>query len=370
MSANSTGRRFFRRCLCGEPSCLPASPGRRTFLAGGVASVGLAALPISGPIARPAAAQSAPGRPRIDVHHHFIPQFHIDSMMAPGRRAGAAPPKWSPALSLEDMDKSGIATSILSIVQPGIWYGNNVEESRNLARQLNEYGAKMGKDHPGRFGLFAVIAPPDVDGSLREIEYAFDTLKADGIGLLTSYQDKYLGDPSFAPVYEELNRRKAVVYVHPTTPDCCRGLVPGIPPGSIEYATDSTRTIAHLVFSGTAMKFPDIRWIFSHSGGTLPFLTGRFVRLAQERKPANLPDGPLPVFKKFHYELAQGNTPGQIAALLKMVPVSQVLYGTDFPFRDGAEVNQGIAAWGFGGDDLRAIERENAFKLLPRIKTG
>ncbi|MGZ3290965.1 MAG: amidohydrolase family protein, partial [Xanthobacteraceae bacterium] len=172
-------------------------------------------------------------------------------MMAPGRRAGAAPPKWSPALSLEDMDKSGIATSILSIVQPGIWYGNNVEESRNLARQLNEYGAKMGKDHPGRFGLFAVIAPPDVDGSLREIEYAFDTLKADGIGLLTSYQDKYLGDPSFAPVYEELNRRKAVVYVHPTTPDCCRGLVPGIPPGSIEYATDSTRTIAHLVFSGT-----------------------------------------------------------------------------------------------------------------------
>ena len=237
------------------------------------------------------------------------------------------------------MDKSGIATSILSIVQPGVWYGDNVEESRRLARQLNEYGAKVVKDHPGRFGLFAVIAPPDVQGSLKEIEYALDTLKADGIGLLTSYQDKYLGDPSFAPVYEELNRRKAVVYVHPTTPACCRGLVPGIPPGSIEYATNSTRTIAHLVFSGTAMKFPDIRWIFSHSGGTLPFLTGRFIRLAEERKPAHLPDGPLPEFRKFYYELAQGNTPGQIAALLKMVSISQVLYGTDYPFRDGAEVN-------------------------------
>ncbi len=197
-------------------------------------------------------------------------------MMAPGRRAGAPPPKWSPALSLEDMDKSGIATSILSIAQPGVWYGNNVEESRKLARELNEYGAKMVKDHPGRFGLFACIAPPDVDGSLKEIEYAFDTLKADGIGLLTSYQDKYLGDPSFAPVYAELNRRKAVVYVHPTTPDCCRGLVPGIPPGSIEYATNSTRTIAHLVFSGTATKFPDIRWIFSHS-----------------RRHAAVPDRPL-----------------------------------------------------------------------------
>jgi predicted TIM-barrel fold metal-dependent hydrolase len=266
------------------------------------------------------------------------------------------------------MDKSGIATSILSIAQPGIWYGNNVEESRRLARQLNEYGTKVASDHPGRFGLFAVIAPPDAEGSLKEIEYALDTLKADGIALLTSYQDKYLGDPSFAPVYEELNRRKAVIYVHPTTPDCCRGLVPGIPPGSIEYATDSTRTIAHLVFSGTATKFPDIRWIFSHSGGTLPFLTARFVRLAEERKPAHLPNGPLPEFKKFYYELAQGNTPGQIAALLKMVSMSQVMYGTDFPFRDGAEVNRGIADWGFAAADLRAIERETALKLLPRVK--
>src|SRR5262249_23555840 len=250
------------------------------------------------------------------------------------------------------------------------WSGDNVEESRTLARKLNEYGATMVKDHPGRYGLFACIAPPDVQGSLKEIEYAFDTLKADGIGLLTSYQDKYLGDPSFAPIYEELNARRAVVYVHPTTPACCRGLLPGIPPSSIEYATDSTRTIAHLVFGGMTTKYPDIRWIFSHSGGTLPFLTGRFVRLAEERKVAHLPNGPVPEFRKFHYELAQGNTPGQIAALLKMVPVAQVLYGTDYPFRNGAEVNRGIADWGFSAADLSAVERETALKLLPRIKAG
>ena len=278
------------------------------------------------------------------------------------------PPKWSPALSLEEMDKSGIATAILSIVQPGTWFGNNVEESRGLNRRLNEYAASMVKDHPGRFGLFACIAPPDAEGSLKEIDYAFDTLKADGIGLLTSYGEKYLGDPSFAPVYEALNARRAVIYVHPTTPNCCRGLIPGIPPSSIEYATNSTRTIAHLVFSGMAVKYPDIRWIFSHSGGTLPFLTGRFIRLAEERKPAHLPDGPLPEFRKFQYELAQGNTPGQIAALLKMVPISQVLYGTDYPFRDGAEVNRGIADWGFSPADLQAIERDNAMRLLPRIR--
>jgi predicted TIM-barrel fold metal-dependent hydrolase len=367
-------RKLVRSCLCCEPSALPASPARRNFLAGGAAALGLgaAAATIAGAprAAALAPAAKAPDRPRIDVHHHFIPQFHIDAMTAPGRRAGGRPPKWSPALSLEDMDKSGIATSVLSIAQPGVWYGDNLEESRTLARKLNEYGATLVKDHPGRFGLFACIAPPDVQGSLQEIEYAFDTLKADGIGLLTSYQDKYLGDPSFAPVYEELNRRKAVVYVHPTTPQCCRGLVPGIPPGSIEYATDSTRTIAHLVFSGTAMKFPDIRWIWSHSGGTLPFLTGRFIRLAEQRKLAYLPNGPLPEFRKFYYELAQGNTPGQIAALLKMVPVSQVLYGTDFPFRDGAEVNLGIADWGFNAADLQAIEHGTAEKLLPRVKAS
>jgi len=321
-------------------------------------------------IGRPTRAAAQDAKTRIDVHHHFIPQFHVDAMTAPGRRATGPPPKWSPTLSLEEMDKSGIATAILSIAQPGVWYGDNVEEARGLARQLNEYGAKLVRDYRGRFGLFAVIAPPDVQGSLKEIEYAFDTLKADGIGLLTSYQSKYLGDPSFAPVYEELNRRKAVIYVHPTTPDCCRGLIPGIPPSSIEYATDSTRTIANLVFSGTAMKFPDIRWIFSHSGGTLPFLTGRFIRLANERKPANLPDGPLPEFGKFYYELAQGNTPGQIAALLKMVSISQVLYGTDYPFRDGAEVNRGIAEWGFTAADQRAIERGNALRLLPGLKAG
>src|SRR5499427_7419196 len=272
MPANSVAK-FFRTCQC----CAPphASPARRTFLAGGVAALGLGAIPAISRMA-PANAQVPAAKTRVDVHHHFIPQFHVDAMMAPGRRAGAPPPKWSAASSLEEMDKSGIATAILSIVQPGIWYGNNVEEARGLARQLNEYGAKMVRDYPGRFGLFAVIAPPDVQGSLKEIEYAFDTLNADGIGLLTSYQDKYLGDASFAPVYEELNRRKVVVYVHPTTPDCCRGLVPGIPPSSIEYATDSTRTIAHLVFSGTAMKYP--------------------VDILPQRRHAALPDRPFRPF--------------------------------------------------------------------------
>jgi len=313
-----------------------------------------------------AAAASAPFR--VDVHYHFSSPGFIAAIKA--RNTGqAALMQWTPEKALEDMDKDGVATSMVSTSEPSVWFGDN-DAARKLARECNEYGARLMADHPGRFGMFATLPLPDVDGTLREIEYAFDTLKADGIGLLTSYKDKYLGDPSFAPVYDELNRRKAVVYVHPTTPDCCRGLVPGIPPGSIEYATDSTRTIAHVVFSGTAMKFPDIRWIFSHSGGTLPFLTGRFIRLAAERKNPQLPNGPMPEFRKFYYELAQGNTPGQIAALLKMVPVAQVMYGTDYPFRPGAEVNEGIAAYGFSAADIAAIERDNALKLLPRLKAS
>jgi len=352
--------------LSSQCACCMATPGfgsvalsRRSVLTGGIAalSLGATAATVMAPAVSAQAAKS-----RIDVHHHYVPPVHADAMAT--RRAGGRPPKWSPQMSLEEMDKSGIATAIVSLVQPATWFADDVPGSRRLARECNEYGAKMVADHPGRFGVFAAISPPDTEGSLKEIEYALDTLKADGIGLMTSYGDKYLGDKSFEPVYEELNRRKALIYVHPTSPACCTKLDTGLSPGTVEYATDSTRTIGQLVISGTAAKFPDIRWIFSHSGGTLPFLTGRFIRLAQERK---LPD-PLLEFRKFHYELAQGNTPGQIAALLKMVSITQVLFGTDYPFRDGAEVNAGIEAYGFGADDVRSIEREVATRLIPRLK--
>jgi predicted TIM-barrel fold metal-dependent hydrolase len=321
---------LFSVCGC----CLPASStgpalARRTFLAGGGAALGLTAL--GAPAVR---AQTA--KTHIDVHHHFIPPEHRDLLAKHNMGHG---PKWSPQMSLDEMDKSGIATAVLSQVQPGTWWGDN-DESRKMSRIINEYGAKLVRDHPGRFGLFATISPPDTDGSLREIEYALDTLKADGIGLLTSYQGKYLGDASFAPVYDELNRRKAVIYVHPLAPACCGRVVPGIPPGSIEYATDSTRTIAHLVFTGMSQKYPF------------------------------LPNGPIPEFQKFYYELAQGNTKAQLSALFELVKVSQVLYGTDYPYRDGAEVNNGIAHWNFSAADLRAIEQDTARRLLPHLKTA
>jgi predicted TIM-barrel fold metal-dependent hydrolase len=363
MQPSGLGRRRLAECSCCAPgfTASDVSLDRRRFLAFGAASLGGVASPLGAP-----AVLAQPARSRIDVHHHFVPPGHADVMAV--RRSGGRPPKWSPQSSLDDMDKSGIATALVSLVQPGAWFGDDVPLSRRLARECNEYGARMMADHPGRFGLFAVIAPPDPEGTLKEIEYAFDTLKAHGVGLYTSYGDKYLGDPSFDPVYAELNRRKAVAYVHPTTPQCCGNVLPGIGPSTIEYATDSTRAITQIVFNGTATKFPDIRWIFSHSGGTLPFLTARLEVLHGVRKDPHLPDGPLPLLRKFYYELAQGNTRAQIGALLQMAPVSQVLYGTDFPFRNGAEVNSGIAAYSFGADDVRSIEREAALKLMPQLK--
>ena len=282
------------------------------------------------------------------------------------RRLGTSV-QWSPEKSLAEMDRNGIATAVLSLIQPGVWLGD-AEQARRLSREANEYGAGMVKDHPGRFGLFAVLPLPDTEGSLREIEYALDTLKAEGIGLMTSYGTKYLGDAAFAPVWEELNRRKAVVYTHPLAPDCCRNLVPDVPTGAVEFATDTTRTMAGLLFSGTAARFPDIRWIFSHGGGTVPFLLSRLRREEQEMKEREkrLPKGLAYELAKFHYDTAQANHPGALHALTRIAPVSQILFGSDYPFRTGAEVVGGLDAY-FKGKELHAIERDNALRLVPRL---
>ncbi len=306
------------------------------------------------------------GRGPVDFHHHFVPPRHLEAILAQ-RESGRTPP-WSPDLSLAEMEKNGIATAICSLVQPGVWLGGGVEASRTLARECNEYGARMVADHPGRFGLFAVIPLPDVDGSLREIGYALDTLKADGINLFTSFEKKYLGDPAFVPVYEELDRRRALVYVHPTQPVCCMGLVPGVTVSTIEYATDTTRTIASLVYSGMTTRFPNIRFIFSHGGGTMPFLLGRFERLASEKQDPWLKDGAAPLLRKFHYEIAQANHPGALDALLRLAPISNVLFGSDYPLRPASEVVEGVAAYSFTDAQRRAIHRENAERLVPRLK--
>ncbi len=334
---------------------------RRRDVVSGLATLGLGTL--LAPVA--ARAQSAG---RIDVHHHILPPKYMADLarLAPTEQLQ---PWWKPALSIEDMDKNGVATAVISLTQPAVWFGD-IALGQRLARESNDYAAGLVKDYPGRFRMFAALSLPDPDGSLKEIEYAFATLKAEGICLVTSYGEKYLGDAAFWPVYEELNRRGAVIYTHPLSPSCCKNPLPKyVRDSSIELGTDTTRTIASLLFSGTAAKFPNIRWIFSHAGGTMPFLYQRFVREAAALKDANsiLPNGLSHEIRKFYYDLAQSNLPGTVAGLLSLVPVSQLLLGSDYPARTAAEVISGISKYGFSAEDVAAIEHGNARRLLPNL---
>ncbi len=341
--------------------------GRRGFITG-LAALGAGAL--LG--ARNSAAQmQPPAKPfRIDVHHHFSSPGFIAEIT--GRKTGQVPlMRLTAQKSLEDMDKGGVATSILSISEPSVFFGN-YDAARALARETNDFGARMVAEYPGRFGLFGTVPLPDVDGALREIEYAFDTLHADGICMMTDYEGKFLGDPAFTPVMEELNRRKAVVYTHPFRNACCRNLVPDVFEPTIELGTDTTRTIASLIFSGTAARFPEIRFIFSHGGGTTPYLVQRFTFLANLRKDlrARFPEGPIHYLQKFYYDTANASTIYPLASLMKLVPASQVVFGTDFPFLTAKATAAELRETGlFSVGDLAAIDRGNAAALMPKYRT-
>jgi len=310
---------------------------------------------------------SSPKAHRIDVHHHHTPPPYVAALTA--KNIPGPVRDWTPEKSLADMDKAGVATALTSITTPALRFLDEAG-ARKLARECNEYTAKLVADSKGRFGMFAAMPMPHVEGTLQEIAYALDTLKADGIGLLTSYGDKWLGDPAFTPVLEELNRRRAVVYTHPTTANCCGNLIPDVPESIIEWGTDTTRTIASLVFSGSAARFRDVQLIFSHGGGTLPFLTERFLRLPLINKnlATRVPHGVEHELKRCYYDTAQAAHPYALASLTKLIPVSQIVFGTDFPYRTAAEHVKGLTDYGFSASDLQSIDRDNAVRLLPRLR--
>ena len=303
----------------------------------------------------------------IDVHHHFAPPMQIEWMEALGLRR-AAIHDWSYAHSLEAMDRDGVSVSIVSA--PDSWFGSDVDSARRIARESNDFVAQTISAHSHRFGHFARLPMPHVDGTLHEIAYAFDTLKADGVIIMTSYGNRWLGDPAFAPVLAELNRRKARVLVHPFSPECCFGLQPLIGDSTVEYGTDTTRTIASLMFSGALTRFPDISFVFSHAGGTITSIIGRLVLLC--RRPqfaAMLPEGPEAELRKCHFDIAQASHRVTLGALIALVGVPRILFGSDFPFRTPGEHAQALRAFGLGAEDITAIETANALSLLPRLSS-
>jgi len=357
--------RFSRRCGCGlSHAGKTADISRRHFLASGVAAL---TTVVSGGY------QSVRGQEttqrRIDVHHHISPPTWLDAVK---RINKSNPPaaNWSIQKTIEDMDRGGVATAITSPTTPQVT-DFTVEEATRLARESNEYAKALEAQYPNRFGTFAMLPLPHIDQSLKEIEYAFDTLKVDGVGCMTSYGDKWLGYIEFEPVWAELNRRKATVYTHPTSANCCVNLVRGVDDPYIEFGTDTTRTIFTLIFGGVAQRYPDINWIFSHGGGSLTSFYERFTVQALATPPYRgkfSRDDVEKQIRRFHYDTAAVPNEVTLSALAKMVPTSQIVFGTDFPYRTAADHARGVSAF-FKGDDLKAVDRENALRLFPRFRT-
>jgi len=313
---------------------------------------------------------------RIDTHHHVYPPRYVAEEL--DRIAGVGPgfpvsmiTDWTPAVSIADMDRNGVSAAVVSIGTPGVWHGDN-EKAASLARHCNEYCAQLIRDYPGRFGAFATLPLPDIDASLREIEYATETLGLDGFGLLTNIDGRWPGDKSFAPIYDELNRRKAVVYYHPKTPDRFTDVLPDVPDAIMEFLFDTTRAIVSLLYSGTLARCPDIRFIFSHGGGTLPYLSDRIASLSRRATAkeiaARVPNGVEYELKKLYYDaVSTANNPQAFGALSGLVPASNILLGSDFPYWSVERTIGGLNAAKLSAADRSAIEFGNAAALFPRL---
>jgi predicted TIM-barrel fold metal-dependent hydrolase len=296
----------------------------------------------------------------IDVHAHFTPPTFRTAGIAAGPMVG-----WSIQRQYEEMDKAGVSRALLSITTPGVTVEG--EAGVRLSREANDYGAKIAGDSKGRLGLFVYVQHPDqTDAALKEIAYGLDELKANGVCLFTSYGGKYLGDPVYDPLFAELNRRKAVVYVHPTSAACCARVLSVVPDTVVEFGTDTTRAITSYVYRGAARRFPEVKMIFSHGGGTMPFLIERYDFLDRSGQgKAGAPDGFRAEIAKFYFDIAQAANPVATHALRAVAPTSQIVFGSDYPYRTPIEHVEALEAGKvFDPRELAEIYRGNLTRNL------
>jgi predicted TIM-barrel fold metal-dependent hydrolase len=299
------------------------------------------------------------------------------------KRYGPFPPlqDYSPGKALEEMVRAGVETAFLSLpTRLGDDPVTMRPEAVGFAREVNEYGARIASDHEGRFGLFAFLPLPDVDASLREIEYAFDTLGAHGVGLMTSYAGSWLGDRAFQPVFEELDRRHALVYSHPTDGPCCHDLQSNTIQ-TVEWNTDTSRAIWSVINDGTdrppltapgpsmATRHANITFVWSHGGGTLLGLIGRFLGRGGTRNvdlsQAPAPDSKLHHLRRFYYDTALSANRVQMRGLQELVGSARIVFGSDYPFMPILDTVDGLKRCGFSPEELNGIDRTNALRILP-----
>ena len=300
---------------------------------------------------------------KIDVHAHYLPDSYRAALLAAGHdRPDGFPhvPSWSVEEHLGAMDRLGIATSLLSISSPGVYFGDE-RAARDLAREMNEIGRGAVMDHPGRFGLLASLPLPDVDAAIAEIAHCGDHLAADGFAFLTNVGGTYLGDPSREPVFRELNRRKARVFIHPTSPACWEHTSFGRPRPMLEFLFDTTRAVVDLVLNGIVARYPDVEVIVPHAGATLPMIVdrvGAFSRLLGVDASVDV----LRDVARLHYDLAGFPVPRQLDALLTITTLEHLHYGSDYPFTP--EFAAATAA-----ERLEAVEAPGALIEALRINT-
>jgi predicted TIM-barrel fold metal-dependent hydrolase len=334
-----------------------------------------AAISIAASAGRVGAEVRSNGRP-IDIHHHFFP---------PNAKKlyGPFPPlqEYTPTKSLEAMDSAGVDFACLSLPTQLPEEASSAQAS-SFARAVNEFAVQMEAEYPDRFRLFGFLPLPHIDASLNEIEYLFTTLEVPGIGVLSNYGTDWIGEARFAPVLEELNDRHALVYVHPTDSPCCMNLLPNTIPHTVEWNTSTSRAIWSVINDGTdrppvtkpgdsvATRYPNIRWIWSHAGGTLLGLIGRFLGQGGTRnvRPEDLASAPrgskLYHLRRFYYDTAISANPIQMHALRSLVGIEQIVFGSDFPFLRLQDTVESLAECGFSDVELAAVHRGNALRLL------
>ncbi|KAI9728086.1 MAG: hypothetical protein M1834_007802 [Cirrosporium novae-zelandiae] len=318
---------------------------------------------------------------KIDVHHHFVPDFYRS--LVNGKNPDGWPiPSWAPETSTTSMSKLGTSTSILSLTSPGTETIPDQKGARDLARQVNEYASQLVRSSPKTFGFFAALPSLlDTEGALSEICYAFDELHADGVTLFTRYGDgdsaAYLGNPVFAPIWKELNRRSAVVFIHPTRPGFPNQLVnPHLTSPMIDFTFETTKTAVDLIVTNTKRNNPNCKIILSHAGGTLPFIASRIEGIAVSAYPEGFPKSPEQVIEEarsFYYDVALSQSHRVLRCLLDFAPVEHILFGSDFPYAPDKTIESFAQQLeGFKIDDKtrEKIYRTNALELFPRLREG
>ncbi len=302
---------------------------------------------------------------KIDTHHHIVPPAYAAWLEQRGITAGGlAIPKWSVEGALDVMAAEDTATGIFSVSTPGVHLGDDVE-AREKAREVNEFTADVVAKHPGRFGFFATLTLPDVDGAIAEAKYAFDALKADGVVLISSVRGTYLGDESWAPLFEELDRRHAVVFIHPGDLPCAP--VPGIPPYAADFLLDTTRAAINIAKAGWLERFSNVKFILSHAGGFIPYAAQRIAHVVAAD---NTNEAGIARLRRFYFDTALSSSPFALPALLAFADPSHITFGSDWPYANkdrSVDFTKLLESYPLTETQRHAIYRGNAEKLFPRL---